>query len=282
MHFDENRYPGVNAHLNSLLLQPDGGWESFHANWVIQVQHALDAVLPPNYYAMAEKSLQISEVAAEVARRSRPDVSVYRTGTQTDDPVPAVGGQAPSAVVSLNEVLDEMVDVLTSVGVYHMVTGGVPGKLVTRLEILSPGNKPPATYAPQYLARRYETLKAGVNLVEIDLVHTRRPVTVHVPSYPDRQPEATPSVVMVSHLETGQFRIYAVPLPEPLPQVAVPLAGEAFVVLDLQAVYNQTFANTRVFPLLVDYAADPVGLDHYHEADQAWIADFLAALRTES
>lgn len=278
LHFDDNRYPGVNAHLNSALLQPDGGWESFHANWVIQLQAALEKALPRTYYAVAEKSLQISEMASETLQRTRPDVSVYQLRRTTDAPPAIAGETAPTAVLSLRDALEEMVDALSSVGIYEVVAGRVPGRLVTRLEVLSAGNKPPATYAPQYLGRRYETLRAGVNLVEIDLIHTRRPVTHLVPSYPDQHPQATPYLVLVSHPQPrpsdGQLRVYHVSIRDPLPQLAVPLSGEETAMLDLQAVYNRTFNSTRLFALLVDYASDPLAADTYNTADREWIRAF--------
>ncbi|MDX1994037.1 MAG: DUF4058 family protein [bacterium] len=58
LHFPDNRYPGVNAHLNSFLLQPDGGWESFHAHFMNNVCHELNSLLHGDYYVVPEKSLQ--------------------------------------------------------------------------------------------------------------------------------------------------------------------------------------------------------------------------------
>lgn len=283
LHVDHNRYPGVNAHLMGVLLQPAGGWESFHAEWIVQLRQTLDAHLPDNYYAMAEKSLQISAVDAERLQRTRPDVSVYQF-SRTEHPLPTVPGTTPTAVIALRDVLDEMVDALTSVGIYQTVAGNVPGKLITRLEVISPGNKAPAAYAPQYSARRFETLNAGINLLEIDLIHTRRPLTARVPSYVDDQPGATPSVVLVSRptpqLQDGQLLVYNVPLEQALPQVAVPLAPDESLVLDLQTAYNQTYAGTRIFPLLVDYDKDPLDLARYRADDRTWLVEFLAHVRS--
>ena len=287
LQFDENRYPGVNAHLNNFLLQPDGGWESFHAEWIVQLRNALDTILPRNYYAMAEKSLQISEADTAILRRTRPDVSVYQVGQVAGTSVEApVLSTAPTAVMALRDVMEDLEDDLTSVGIYEVSDGQVPGKLVTRIEVLSPGNKPPSTYASRYRSRRYETLIAGVNLVEIDLIHTLHPVTEHVPSYPDRHTDATPTMVLVSRphpsLDEGQFRIYQVSIHDPLPRLLLPLAGMAEQVFDLQAVYNTTYASTRIFPMLVDYETEPVAIESYNDTDQNWIRDFLTQLRHDS
>lgn len=56
-----NLFPGVNPLLNSFLQQPDGGWESFHFELINAISHHLDELLPDNYYAIADKGLQIDE-----------------------------------------------------------------------------------------------------------------------------------------------------------------------------------------------------------------------------
>lgn len=35
-----NLYPGVNAHLNSFLQSEGGGWESFHAQYLVMIAAA--------------------------------------------------------------------------------------------------------------------------------------------------------------------------------------------------------------------------------------------------
>lgn len=286
LHFPDNQYPGVNAHLMNQLLQPDGAWESFHAEWIIQLRVTLDAALPQNYYAIAEKSLQIGQVGDETLQRSRPDVSLYRVGSDTGlQPEGSSAATAPTTTMALSEVTAEYEDDLMSVGIYEISDGQVPGTLITRLEILSPGNKPPASYAIPYRRRRLETLKAGVNLVEIDLIHTWRPIIERLPSYVDRHERATPSLVLVSRplpdIDDGQFRVYQVAIGQALPRLAVPLSLSVDVepIVDVQETYNRTYANTRIFPLLVDYARDPVAFNSYHEADQEWIRQFLHELR---
>jgi hypothetical protein len=57
IHSKTNLYPGINAHLNSFLQQEGGGWESFHAEHIIDLRRVLAKTLPAGYYAVAEKSL---------------------------------------------------------------------------------------------------------------------------------------------------------------------------------------------------------------------------------
>lgn len=287
LHFGENRYPGVNAHLTNFLLQPGGGWESFHSGWITSIQEALDEILPPNYYSLEEKSLQmVHRDQGGGVKPRRPDASIFQRPTERSAPAsPLVVATDPTQVMPLENVAVAIDDDVMRVGVYEFTNRQVPGKLVTAIEVLSPANKPPATFSGAYRERRNETLAAGVNLVEIDLIHTRRPVVELLPSYPDREEGAQPTLVLVSRphpsLQEGEFRIYAVGIADPLPKVAVPLLGDDEIVLHLQATYNQRIARTRLFQIVVDYADDPVHIAHYSDADQTQIRDLLAGLRQQ-
>jgi hypothetical protein len=227
-----NLYPGVNAHLNSYLQQPEGGWEMFHARYIADIAVSLDSALPMNYYAVAEKSLQISEIRDED-------------------------------------------DYLTGVAIYAVHDSGVPGKLVTRLELLSPANKPPNAYYRQYLTKWIETLRSGVSLVEIDYLHEQRPIIHRIPSYRDGDGDAKPYNVIVSNPYTERTDIYLFGVDEGIPQIPVPLMEERDTLLDLNAVYQQSFALLKVFAMLTDYSQPPKGFNRYSSDDQKRILEVM-------
>ena len=80
----KNPYPGVNAHLNMFLQQPDGGWESLHASMIACVVRTLDEVLPDGYYSVSERSLQVARFDFDPSEdrpaqtRTRTDAGVFR------------------------------------------------------------------------------------------------------------------------------------------------------------------------------------------------------------
>lgn len=234
-------YPGVNAHLNSRLLQPDGGWEMFHAEHIIAIRQKLDDILPANYYAASEKSLQV---------------------TSLDD-----------------TVIDDLPEPC-AVNIYRIEVGQLPGTLVTRLELLSPANKPDGGHYPRYLQRRYETLHSRVNLIEIDYLHTAHPIVRGIPSYPRRDDRATPYYVLVSQpspsVAEGRMPLYAVEVDHLLPKLNIPLTGDDAVVFDLTTVYHHTTDNARVLRLLADTAQPLVNPQSYRDADRERIAALLA------
>ncbi len=284
-HFsDRNLYLGINAHLNSFLQQPDGGWETFHTRHINDLQDRLDAGLPSNYYAVSEKSLQIGAIGFDFGQtqRTRPDVSIFQSPPSISQTVPSPADFVPTATLPL--LLEDEDDYLNAVIIYEFEPGKLPGKPVTRIELLSPSNKPPNRDARQYLARRIVTLRSGINLVEIDYLHETRPVNPLVPSYPDGDAGAYPYMILVSRPfptpEQGYTDFYGFGVDDPIPTIHIPLAGEEVVKVDFGAVYRQTFEHVRVFRMLADYDQEPLNFERYREADQDVIRQRLAQIRS--
>jgi hypothetical protein len=276
-----NAYRGVNAHLHS-ALQATGNWSVFHSTHITHLSDALQDLLPPEsgYYVLPEKSLQIVRddiTGPPQVTFSRPDIGVYKSGggrlpADTMDPA------SPGAVVPLTATLHDPEDVM-AVAIYRATEDGL-GDIVTRIELLSPANKPPGSHYPQYLANRDTALKSGINLVEIDYLHARRSVLAVVPDYPAGEAQAYPYVIAVSSpqptLEAGETRIYGFRVDDPIPRIALPLAADESITFDLDSVYQTTFKRTRAFAhVYVDYSAPPANFDAYDAEDQRRIHDVM-------
>jgi len=243
---NENLFPGINPHLNSYLQSEGGGWESFHAEHIIVIARMLDQLLPENYYAVAERSLQISEIGLS----------------------------------ALSETLED--NMLAAVVIYEIVEDNMPGQAVTRLELLSPANKPPHAHNRQYAAKRLQTLHSGLNLVEIDYLHEQRPVLNVLPGYPDNEPGAFPYHIIVSDprptLEEGRAIVYGFGVADPLATITLPVAGDDTITLDMGAVYTRTYEGVRLYRIVVDYGQEPVNFDRYHPADREKIRQRMAEI----
>lgn len=279
----KNLYPGVNPHLNSFLQSEGGGWESFHARHVIDIASTLDNLLPDNYYAIAEKSLQISELGpGSESRRTRPDISIFQRSESSEIPLYSGAATAPTATLPLADVLEDEDDYLTSVVIYEIEGGKFPGIPVTRIELLSPANKMPHAYYRQYLTKRLETLRGGLCLVEVDYLHETRPVIPKLPSYRDGDREATPYTIVVSiprpTPDEGHMDLFAFDVSDRLPTVRIPLIGEETVALDFNTIYQQTFEQVKVFRLVVDYTQEPVNFSSYSQHDQQYIRQKMAEI----
>lgn len=284
-----NQYRGLNAHLQSYLLNEPGGWQSFHADHIVQLCQLLDEQLPTQYYARVEKSIQISEHDLVSGRmswgRTRPDVGIYRTGEQ---PSPAQGASPvaqPVATLPLEDalLLSEEAEIMAVV-VYEVgdrIEEDVP---VTRVELLSPTNKPPYTTYQDYLERRRVTLASGIRLVEIDYLHESRSPVRRLPSYPAGDPAAYPYLILVSAqqaaTDAGATQVYGFRVDQRLLPLPLPLVGEEALVFDFGAAYHVTFSRNRFYGLrAVDYAELPVNFAAYQPDDQARIQAVMARVQ---
>jgi hypothetical protein len=285
----KNLYPGVNPHLNSLLQSPDGGWESFHAEYINRLADLLEEVLPENYYSLVEKSLQVGildfgDDPTEVRARTRPDVIVMRGG-QLQPTLSSSQQRVPTLRLPIVEEFDDENDFYGLV-IYQLEGKKLPGVPVTRFEVLSPGNKPGGSHHSQYMNNRSQTLYSGLRMVEIDFLHERRPILSKIPVYPEDVPEAHPYYIIITDprptIYEGMNDIYGFGVQEAIPSLPVPLDGDDKVETDFGHVYNTVIEKRRGFGILTDYTKPPERFETYSPQDQQYIlrrmAEIAAAL----
>ena len=278
----KNQYLGVNAHLNSYLQNTAGEWASFHAAHIVDLARALSQQLPHGYFARIEKSLQIRESSALRTQRPRPDVTVFAR-----PPVGQIGvlrtatpPTTTARVIDTTDLTDD--DYLSGVVIYTNKDDQL-GRPVTRLELLSPTNKPPGEGYWFYREKRYAALRSGVPLIEIDYLHETASPLHNIPDYPAAEDGSSPYNIAISDprpsFEKGPASLYLFGIDNPIPTIPVPLAGDTRLIFDLQAVYDWTFGQTPFYHSIVDYAKEPLAFTTYHPTDQerirrrmAWLA----------
>jgi hypothetical protein len=289
---ERNLYPGVNAHLNTELQLARGeSWESFHTDYITFLRTMLDRVLPVGYYAISERSLQISEYERD------PDIPARRLRTKADVLVERGAAVMPSGThygvlvtappayqLPMPEVI-EPEDALRSVTIFQAGATSAKGTPITRIELLSPANKPGQSHYEAYITKRVNILKSGLRLVEIDLLHFYPPIRTAMPKYIDHDADAAPYVILVSDprpfFEQGVTNVYPFGVIDPIPSIDVPLDGGDWIGVDFGQVYHGLFASSRLFQRISDYATDPPAFDRFTPADQAALSAFLAQLRTQ-
>lgn len=288
---DKNLYPGINIHLNSLLQNEPGGWRSFHSQHITDLARIIDEGLPPGYFTRSEKSLQIGEYdpgsGSEGKSQTTPDVTVYRQSRPADRPANTFAeADAPVMTIPLSATLEEDEDELTGLIIYQAGEGGLLGRPVTRVELLSPANKQHGSHHEQYMVKRLETLKSGLRLIEIDYLHQTPPLIHKLPDYSQGADNTLPFIILVSDprptFEEGITDVYTFGVDDPLPIINVPLAGADVVKVDFGAAYNRTFESSRFFRLVVDYEQEPVQFERYTPADRERIQQRLASIRGNS
>lgn len=159
---------------------------------------------------------------------------------------------------------------MTSVVIYQK-TGETSDKPVTRIEVLSPANKPGKSHHKLYTYKRLATLQAGLRLIDIDYLHNSPPIWSDIPS----DPRPT--------LEQGKTYIYSFRVDVPVPSVYVPLAGADRIVFNFGVVYHYTLQASRFYKdVVVDYEQLPLNFERYDPVDQARIQAKMQQLKEPS
>jgi hypothetical protein len=175
----ENPYPGINAHLNSSLQTPDTDdqpalWHSFHSEHIINIVQTLNAQLPDHYVAHGEQSLQnrasIDDFGTIEFDQPRPDVTIFQQGAAAG--VTEAVALSPTWQAAIADVLEPVKQPRAAI-IREAAPMGKLGRIVARIELISPSNKPNNRHYASYQARRYEAIDSGVPLIEIDYLLTR-------------------------------------------------------------------------------------------------------------
>lgn len=282
----KNEYIGINAHLQSMLQQENGDWQSFHAGHIIDLLRFVDRGLPPGYYASAESSMQIKT-------QSIPDVTIIHQATPTSElqrtstPVAVMEEVDTEVYAATLERLEEEEEYFRAVMIYQR-RAEMADRPVTRIELLSPANKASGTHHEQYENKRRETLLAGIHIVEIDYLHQSAPIRSlqdYVPNYAvrpsePRDPKARAYSVAITRVDSATeqkvnttLTIHRFGVDEAMPTLTIPLLKDEKTLLKLGEVYNYTFEAQRRWALEVDYARLPPSFETYSPADLQRIVD---------
>lgn len=242
-------------------------WGDMHQRLITYTADRIQGRLPRDLLARMEERVLI-KLTDERARSIYPDVDVVEQPAAAADAAVALAEPATAAAEPL---IVRVTDEPPREG-FIEITDTTGERVVTVVEYLSPANKLPGIGQDLYLRKQHEVRSGRVNLVEIDLVRIGR----HVLSVPeDLVPSThrTPYRVCVSRGNRGlEHEVYRVPLRDRLPVIRIPLRPtDPDVTLDLQAVFEQAYANGRYDRS--DYRNPPY--PPLSPADAAWADEVL-------
>jgi hypothetical protein len=145
-------------------------------------------------------------------------------------------------------------------------------RVVTTIEVLSPGNKTSGTGRDSYLQKRDGFWAGGANTVEIDSLREGQP-TVRLSAEELAGLVPYHYLVAVTRCRPSRQEVYAVPLQRRLRRVAIPLAGEdKDVTLDLQTVFTRCW-DEGPYPEVLRYDGPPPG--RLTPAEVSWCEQLL-------
>jgi hypothetical protein len=143
-------------------------------------------------------------------------------------------------------------------------------RLVTLIDVVSPGNKTTAAGRDAYLTKRREGKGSGASLVEIDLILQGMPTLDYAR---EGLPDWDYAVTVTRSMQPERFEIYTATLQKRLPRFRLPLASDdRDTVLDLQGAFTRCY-DQGGYAGQINYKAEPAApLD---DADRRWLHDLL-------
>lgn len=280
----KNPWTGINPFLNSLLQTPGTDeqpalWHTFHVSHIAHLVDFLNQALPENYIALAEQSLQLREREEPFhpkPKRPQPDATIFQQEASRF-PVLAHISVQPTWEADLMDTL-ETDDFLKAVIIRQISEQHTVGRPVTRIELLSPANKPGGSNYRVYREKRSESIQTNIPLIEIDYLHETPSPVPGLAIYP-QDINSYPYYIAISYprpsWEKGRLLVFGFRVNEIIPVLPIPLLGEESIIFDYNRVYQHTFEAGR-WANFVDYTQLPVRFETYRADDQTRIREFMA------
>jgi hypothetical protein len=224
-------FPGMDPYLQQ-------HWRDVHASLIIYARDQLQPALPRDLVARVEERVYL-ETEEDLDRSFYPDVRVVER-TKRKGAVVAAGKEVEVAEPLIVKFQDEPITE-PFIEIRDARTGN---RVVSFIEFISPTNKVRGNGYDLYRQKQKEAERAGVSLVEIDLVLGGRRV-LSVPLGRIRFRDRTRYQAVVRRgWKWNEAEVYALPLSKKLPAIAVPLRKkDADLRLDLQALLDRAYEN---------------------------------------
>ena len=265
-------FPGMDPYLEA----PET-WNDFHHGMISGIQEQLNRTLRPNYHAMVEERVYISDEADLGRKWIFPDVHV----SKRQDPVFDDRVSANSADYETTIAVAEPVVITTLVDdeiheARLVIHDARSREVVTIIEVLSPTNKIAGSRGrANYEAKRSDVLQSKTNLIEIDFLFSG------VPFFPrDLLPPLDYAVHVSKFGQRPKGIVWPILLKQRLPKIQIPLRpNDSEVEIDLGQILNTAYDRAG-YDMIVDYTRPPfVPLD---DANAIWASEWLKRRLAES
>lgn len=220
---------------------PSGLFHHFHQDWSIEIARALNrGCLPKGLAALVEQRADTRE--GDVLA-----IGTYQPAT------PVLGTEPPVLTLDrpTTRIVQRTPNQAYAVRANRVVVRHHLGRIVSVIEIVSPGNKDNRAAVRHFVDKRLELLRKGVHLLVLDLFpptprdpHGLHPLIwdelggkeVAFPAGKDR--------LLASYEAGTEYSAYVEPLAvgDKLPSMPLYVARELFVRVPLEATYRETWA----------------------------------------
>lgn len=239
-------FPGMDPYLEGYL------WQDVHQSLASQLKRQLSGLVRPRYVVRLAVYFVSDPPSSEEIGVLYPDVEVVRPKITLHEPRASLDDGTPGSPITPPSMIAPAAlpreTRITSIQVRDVAGND----LVTAIELISPANKrEPGLTA--YRRKRDEFRRAGVHLLEIDLIRRgERPWAPAAPPMP-----ACHYVMTLTRAGQSQSELWALQLSEALPVLPVPLRSpDPDVPLDLPAALNAIYDESD-YGRTIDYVEAP-------------------------
>ena len=222
-----------------------------HQAVITYARDQIRAGLPKGLVARMQDRVYVEHLGG-AERSVYPDIRVveYPRKQRTSQPVgTGVAIAEPLLVRMPNEPIRE--------SFIEIIDPAAGTRVVTVVEVLSPGNKVAGEGQRLYLEKQRELADGGVSLVEIDLLRAGQRVLNARPEQIRLDYRTTYQICVRRGYEPEISEVYRAPLRERLPPIPVPLRpSDPDVPLDLQLAVERAYENGD-YDASIDYTTDP-------------------------
>jgi hypothetical protein len=246
-------------------------WGDVHGGLCYGIRASLQSKLPKGLRARVQEDVLLEEGDDEELSYFEPDISIVENKDFDDSLANYV-----SSAVAVKPIAIRHVHYAKRRRWVEILDSSDGNRLVTAIEILSPGNKASGNLNKKYRAKLDQYLAAGANVVEIDLLRSSRKRL----AVPDSEiPEDRRAAYYVSVSRAADPTLWLVTpmnLRDPLPVVLIPCREmDAAVPLDLQPIIDRVYMEGGHDDLDYSEPPDPP----FDDSDAKWAAELVAAAR---
>ena len=258
-------FPGMDPYLEPY-------WDDVHVSLCAEIRTALQPHLPRGLRARAAQSIKLEEqnLPPGPGQRFEGDTVLVATG-----PAAVASAVSSAAIATVEPVVFEEIPALERERWVQIIDTADGNRVVTVIEVLSPGNKESGELNRRYRDELKQYRRAGVNLVEIDLLRSGRArLRITNDDIPARRRAAYYTCVNWAAGDCPwRWEVFPMPLRDPLPTVPVPCRrDDADVALPLQPIIDRIYVEGGHDD--IDYTARL--RPRLSPADAAWAAERVA------
>jgi hypothetical protein len=231
----------------------EASWTDVHSTLVPKIRSALQPQLPAGLRAVVEREVLLEEEPDGKLRSYRPDIHVHEGRGVASAP----GSPSAAAVLPVPFRLHLPRTTFRQKRV-EIVDAEQDHRVVTVIEVLSPANKMPGPDNRRYRRKLDDFARAGVSVVEIDLLcgTPRDHLEVQQADLPEERRSPYLICVREGWVE-GDWLVYDQPLRKRLSAVSIPLrSDDAPATLDLQPLMDELYAEAQCYRY-IDYTQPP-------------------------